>query len=179
MYNSSILRKFIECKELVKDDETTELLINLFALYLCGNPNFKYNSTYFTDSVPHFLKVIKNITLIHDFCRALKDKFKDEEAFYMRIKRIFPGVTFPRIEFYFNGIFAYRSGNSIGNGFQFTILDEDSEVRIDKMKDDKLILKCRAFWVGYVIERSYEITLDEKEVMKTIKKFLKVLIKKK
>ena len=97
----------------------------------------------------------------------------------MRIKRIFPGVTFPGIEFYFNGIFAYRSGNSIGNGFQFTILDEDSEVRIDKMKDDKLILKCRASWVGYVIERSYEITLDEKEVMKTIKKFLKVLIKKK
>lgn len=177
MYNSDILNNLILNRKLVENSKEMETLLGFFTFYLCANRDFRYNSTYFTDSIPHFLKVIEVFFRIYDFCNALPDKLKDEEAFYLRIKQRYPDL--PKVEFYFNEIFAFLPKNCNGGEYQFTILDEDSEVRIDKWKENKVILKCKASWLDHEIENMYEVALDESDVVEKIKKFLKVLRKKK
>lgn len=105
----------------------------------------------------------------------MPDKLKDEEAFYLRIKQRYPNL--PKVEFYFNEIFAFLPKECDRGEYKLTILDEDAEVCIDKWKDNRVILKCKASWCDHEVESTYEVALGEDEVVGKIKNFLKVLRK--
>lgn len=130
----SIIQSLIQNETLSQGD-----ILNLFSIYLTDNPNFKYNITYLTDSIPLFKKSIG----------VFSDKFFFYNEASNRLYELNNSNSI--IDIYFDEIFKF----SLNKGVKFELITANiNNYKFTKTINDSFKVRFQSGKVSYIYEIS-------------------------
>jgi hypothetical protein len=126
MFYKEVLEK---TKDMEFSKENIDQIIRLFSIFLCSNSDFKYNQTYFTDSIDDFFHTIKIFQRKYAIC---------SNSLNILLSCLDKYVNPPSIKIIFDRIFMCH----LSKNFNISILENVESFLFFDIDNNNLLFQC-------------------------------------